>query len=254
MDVTPRKFVLVIGTSWASSAKQQVARMIGTTLAEAGLGLICGDSTSVDHWVADSFCAELGIAGSCPRMRSVRFRSEPGVSSCEADCRGVDFVRQDHAAWRCMTWRPGSAKRSPAATPRSWSGAGVARWNSVRIIGRGKPVFPLPFMSRLTGNSDTVFQEILGTWERYPVPGVPIAVSEPRRTVGGRNRAPGQLASRNAGRGPRYLHLLSTKRRTSRRGPSRQRPGGAFRIAAGLSRHQRNRPRVAAGIRRSNVP
>lgn len=41
-----------------------------------------------------------------------------------------------------------------------------------RIIDLGKPVFPLPFMGGLTGNSDFVFQEILKTWEAHSVPGV----------------------------------------------------------------------------------
>jgi hypothetical protein len=40
-----RKFVLVIGTGWANAAKRRVARMIGTTLADAGFGLIAGNST-----------------------------------------------------------------------------------------------------------------------------------------------------------------------------------------------------------------
>ena len=53
-----KKFVLVIGTGWTSPAKRRVARMIGTTLADAGLGLVTGNSTGVDKWVADAFCGE----------------------------------------------------------------------------------------------------------------------------------------------------------------------------------------------------
>ena len=39
-----KRFVLVIGTGWTSPAKRRVARMIGTTLADAGLGLVTGNS------------------------------------------------------------------------------------------------------------------------------------------------------------------------------------------------------------------
>ena len=41
-----------------------------------------------------------------------------------------------------------------------------------RFIERGRPVFPLPFLGGITGNSDFVFQEILKTWDGHPVPGL----------------------------------------------------------------------------------
>ena len=63
MNPKRKKFVLVIGTGWANAAKRRVARMIGTTLADAGFGLIAGNSTGVDRWVSDTFCAALKERG-----------------------------------------------------------------------------------------------------------------------------------------------------------------------------------------------
>lgn len=63
-----KKFVLVIGTGWANAAKRRVARMIGTTLADTGLGLIAGNSTGVDYWVAATFCA----SQRCHRLQAAK--------------------------------------------------------------------------------------------------------------------------------------------------------------------------------------
>ena len=66
IPVSAGKFVLVIGTGWALPAKRRTARMIGTTLAEAGLGLVSGNSTGVDRWVSDAFCGERELRCRCP--------------------------------------------------------------------------------------------------------------------------------------------------------------------------------------------
>lgn len=56
MAHTPGKFVLVSGTGWTNAAKRRVARMIGRTLAEAGLGLVTGNSTSLPGYAAPAEC------------------------------------------------------------------------------------------------------------------------------------------------------------------------------------------------------
>jgi hypothetical protein len=95
--------VHVIGAQWIRKPMRRVVRMVGTTLAEAGLGR---EALKRSH-------AAVMIGG--------------GNSS-------LDLAR--------------------------------------RYIERGKPVFPLPMMSDWRNNSDTVFQEILKTWDSHPVPGL----------------------------------------------------------------------------------
>jgi len=58
MDIAPTKFVLVSGTGFANAAKRRAARMVGMTLAQAGFGLVTGNSTGVDRWVAEAFCGQ----------------------------------------------------------------------------------------------------------------------------------------------------------------------------------------------------
>jgi predicted Rossmann-fold nucleotide-binding protein len=168
-----RKFVLVIGTGWTNAAKRRVARMIGTTLADAGFGLIAGNSTGIDHWVADSFCAALKLRDEAPqgafwqislgwnRLFERGGLPLPGYAADEECIVAVDDVE----AWK----REAIARCDAAVMVGGGRGAlDIAR----RIIDQGKPVFPLPFMGGLTGNSDFVFQEILKTWEGHQVPGV----------------------------------------------------------------------------------
>jgi hypothetical protein len=165
-----RKFVLVIGTGWTNAAKRRVARMIGTTLADAGLGLVAGNSTGVDHWVADSFCAALKLRDEDATGRFLADFAglEPALRARRpAACRATRPTRNASLPW--MTSKPGSAKRSPLRRGVMVGGGRGALDIARRIIDQGKPVFPLPFMGGLTGNSDFVFQEILKTWEGHPV-------------------------------------------------------------------------------------
>ncbi|WP_313952146.1 TIR domain-containing protein [Accumulibacter sp.] len=174
MNSSHKKFVLVIGTGWAMPAKRRTARMIGTTLAEAGFGLVTGNSTGIDYWVADAFCAALAQRGEAPQgaLRQVSLGWArlfergglplPGYSAPSDDC--VVSVT-DVEAWK----REAIVRCDAAVMVGGGRGAlDIAR----RVIEQGKPVFPLPFMGGLTGNSDYVFQEILKTWEGHPVPGV----------------------------------------------------------------------------------
>lgn len=174
MNSSHKKFVLVIGTGWAMPAKRRTARMIGTTLAEAGFGLVTGNSTGIDYWVADAFCAALAQRGEPPQgaLRQISLGWArlfergglplPGYSAPSDDC--VVSVT-DVEAWK----REAIVRCDAAVMVGGGRGAlDIAR----RVIEQGKPVFPLPFMGGLTGNSDYVFQEILKTWEGHPVPGV----------------------------------------------------------------------------------
>jgi len=168
-----KKFVLVIGTGWTSPAKRQVARMIGTTLADAGLGLVTGNSTGVDKWVADAFCGERTthnepIIGAFLQITlgGMRFFRRGGAPlpgyAAPAECKIRTRTVED--------WKREALARSHAAVMVG-GGRGaldIAR----RFIERGRPVFPLPFMGGLTGNSDFAFREILKTWDSHPVPGL----------------------------------------------------------------------------------
>lgn len=166
-------FVLVVGTGFASRAKRRVARMIGAMLADAGLGLVSGNSTGVDKAVSESFCAGLKQRGEAAHgafwqisLGMLRFLRRGGLPlpgyGAPAECR----VRVSDVE----TWKREAIARADAAVMIG-GGRGaldIAR----RVIECGRPVFPLPFMGGLTGNSDYVFQEILRTWDGYPVPGV----------------------------------------------------------------------------------
>lgn len=173
MTATPLKFVLVTGTGWANSAKRRVARMLGTTLAEAGFGLVTGNSTGIDHWVSDAYCAGRAALGlpvpgafvqiALGGMHYLRrggppLPGYPAPSACKVEVGNVE------------AWRREALDRSDAAVMVG-GGRGaldIAR----RFIERGRPVFPLPFLGGITGNSDFVFREILKTWEGHPVPGL----------------------------------------------------------------------------------
>lgn len=169
----PLKFVLVIGTGWANAAKQRAARMIGATLAQCGFGLVTGNSTGVDAAVADAFCTE---------------RTSLGLpvdgAFVQVSLGGMRFFRRGGAP--LPGYRAPSACVVRAASLEAWKHEAISRCDAAVMVGggrgaldiarrvmeRGRPVFPLPFMGGLTGNSDAVFQDILKTWDSDPVPGL----------------------------------------------------------------------------------
>ncbi|HUG21031.1 toll/interleukin-1 receptor domain-containing protein [Piscinibacter sp.] len=173
MAAKSNKFVLVVGTGWAGPGKQHVARMIGSTLAQARLGLVSGNSTGVDRCVSESFCGALAERGDGPEaafrqvsLGGMRFFRRgglplPGYPAPDA-CR---VPVHDVEAWK----REAISRCDAAVMVGGGRGAlDIAR----RVIASGKPVFPLPFLGGLTGHSDDVFRQVLSTWEGYPVPGV----------------------------------------------------------------------------------
>lgn len=162
-------FVLVYGTMWANARKKRVARMIGTMLADAGLGLVTGSYQGVDRHVADAFAAECEARGlSCrERLLLVAGGHRFGALTSVLGYRGV-ARRLDVASFEA--WKQQAVQHSHAAVMVG-GGRGaldIAR----RLIERGRPVFPIPFVGGMTGNSDAVFQDILRTWDTSPVPGV----------------------------------------------------------------------------------
>jgi hypothetical protein len=173
MTDTPGKFVLVTGTGWANAAKRRVARMIGTTLAEAGFGLVAGNSTGVDHWVSDAFCA----------ARAARGEPLPGAF-IQITLGGMGVLQRGGLPLPGFAAPP--ACKIPADSVEAWKREALARAHAAVMVGggrgaldmarrfveRGRPVFPLPFLGGITGNSDFVFQEILKTWDGHPVPGL----------------------------------------------------------------------------------
>ena len=173
MTTTPAKFVLVSGTGWANATKRRVARMLGTTLAEAGFGLVTGNATGVDHWASDAYCAGRGalglpVAGAFVQIAlggvhylqrgGLPLPGYPAPPACKVEVGNVE-------AWK----REALARSDTAVMIGGGRGAlDIAR----RFIERGRPAFPLPFLGGITGNSDFVFQEILKTWDGHPVPGL----------------------------------------------------------------------------------
>ncbi len=169
----PAKSVLVLGTGWAGPPTRRVARLIGTALAEAGFGLVAGNSTGVDACVAEAFCREREVRGETPVGAFV-----------QVSLGGMRFLRRGGAPW------PGYAApaecRVPVSTVEAWKCEALARSHAAVMVGggrgaleiarrfieRGRPVFPLPFMGGLTGNADLAFREILKTWDSHPVPGL----------------------------------------------------------------------------------
>ncbi|MGE0812710.1 MAG: toll/interleukin-1 receptor domain-containing protein [Vicinamibacterales bacterium] len=173
MTTARTTFVLVMGTGFANAAKRRAARLIGGMLADAGFGLVTGNSTGVDYWVARSFCDAIAERGGSPEgavwqvsLGASRILRRggwplPGFAAPRACRVAVTDVE---------TWKREAVSRADAGVMVG-GGRGaldIAR----RMLDRGRPVFPLPFMGGLTGNSDEVFQDILRTWEAHPVPGV----------------------------------------------------------------------------------
>jgi predicted Rossmann-fold nucleotide-binding protein len=173
MTAKSLKYVLVVGTGWTNGAKRQAARMIGAMLAESGFGLVCGNSSGVDRWVADSYCRTLAECGRTPvgafvqvalgATRAFRRGGLPFVGfAAPKECR---VTVPDVEGWK----REAIARCDAAVMIGGGSGAlDIA----MRVIAQGRPVFPLPFLGGLTGNSDEVFRQVLRTWDGYPVPGI----------------------------------------------------------------------------------
>ena len=173
MVAKPSKHVLVVGTAWANSAKRQAARMIGATLAECGFGLVCGNSSGVDRWVAESYCGTLAERGGTPegaflqvalgasrvfRRGGLPFAGYAAPKACRVAVSDVE------------SWKREAIARCDAAV--MVGGGRGALDIAMRVIAQGRPIFPLPFLGGVTGNSDEVFRQILRTWDGYPVPGV----------------------------------------------------------------------------------
>jgi predicted Rossmann-fold nucleotide-binding protein len=173
MTETPAKSVLVTGTGWTSPAKRRVARMLGTTLAEAGFGMVTGNSTGVDQWASDAFCA----------ARAERGEPVPGAF-IQIALGGVHVLRRGGLPLPGYAAPP--ACKVPADSVEAWRREALARSDAAVMVGggrgaldiarrfieRGRPVFPLPFLGGIAGHSDFVFQEILKTWDGHPVPGL----------------------------------------------------------------------------------
>jgi len=168
-----KNFVFVTGTGWTTPARRRVARMIGTTLADSGLGLVAGNSTGVDKWVAAAFCGERTarnepIFGAFLQITlgKMRFPLRGGLPLpgfvASPDCQIRVHTLED--------WKRQALAHSHAAV--LVGGGRGALDLARRFIERGRPVFPLPFMGGLTGNSDFAFREILKTWDTHPVPGL----------------------------------------------------------------------------------
>ena len=165
------RWLTVIGTArpW-SPARKRTSQKIGTTLALHGFGLVGGNFSGVDSWVANAFCASLAKRGLSASGR---------------------YLQVGVPRWRTPGgWWPG-----PGFTPRegaqiidvpeywTWTDEVIAHSDGAILIGgrrtsldiarsfleAGKPVFPIPFTG---GYSDAVFREILRTWSEQPVPGL----------------------------------------------------------------------------------
>lgn len=173
MAARPSRHVLVVGTAWTNAAKRRAARLIGATLAECGLGLVCGDASGVDRWVSDSYCGTLAEHGSGPEGAFV-----------QVALKGLDAWRRGGLPFASHRAAPGC--RIVADGVEAWKREAIARCDAavmvgggrgaldiaMRVIAQGRPVFPLPFLGGLTGNADEVFRQILRTWDGHPVPGV----------------------------------------------------------------------------------
>ena len=173
MPTSPAKFVLVTGTGWTNATKRRVARMLGTTLADTGFGLVTGNSTGVDYWASRAYCAERATSG----------RALPGAF-VQISLGGMRFFRRGGLPLPGYKALPEC--RVPVGSVEDWKREAIGRSDAAvmvgggrgsldiarRLIERGRPVFPLPFLGGLTGNSDFVFQDILKTWDGHPVPGL----------------------------------------------------------------------------------
>lgn len=173
MNAPPARHVLVVGTGWANGAKRQAARLVGAMLADAGFGLVCGNSSGVDRWVADGFC----------RTLAERHQSPQGAFT-QVALGASRFFRRGGIPF--AGYRAPAGCRVPVRDVEDWKREAVARCDAAvmigggrgaldiarRVIAQGRPVFPLPFMGGLTGSSDLVFRDILRTWDGYPVPGI----------------------------------------------------------------------------------
>jgi hypothetical protein len=174
MPTSPAKFVLVTGTGWANATKRRVARMIGTTLADTGFGLVTGNSTGVDKWVSAAYCAAL-----VARSRALR------GAFVQVSLGGLRFFRRGGMPLLPAYKAPPGCKVSVNSL-EDWKREAIARSHAAvmvgggrasldiaeRLIAEGKAVFPLPFLGGLTGNSDYVFREILKTWDGHPILGL----------------------------------------------------------------------------------
>jgi predicted Rossmann-fold nucleotide-binding protein len=169
----PGRFVLVMGTGFTNRTKREAARRTGAMLSAAGFGLVTGNSTGVDRWAAEVFCTE-------QQARGVPL---PGTF-VQVALTGLRFIRR--GGMPLPGYRAPAECRVAVSTVEAWKREALARSHAVIMIGGGRgaldlarraierqcPVFPLPFMGGMTGNSDFVFQKILERWSDLPVPGL----------------------------------------------------------------------------------
>lgn len=169
----PTKFVLVTGSTYSVNLPRfctftRVADMTGRTLARTGLGMITGSPPGVDRVASESFWEECERLDRKPveayrQLRLPHFKRGywlpgagfPAVTACVerlADVRAWIERVMDLASAAVMI-----GGRSGALS--------IAR----RFIDAGKPVLPVAFSG---GESTRVFQAILQTWDRAPVPGL----------------------------------------------------------------------------------
>jgi hypothetical protein len=149
---------------------QRAAHMVGVTLARFGFGLVAGNATGVDRWVARAFCSEL------------ERRNQP-LDKDHYTQLYLPYWKGRGSWWPGPGFPAGPDLKIRLSSTFDWIETAIAKSAAAIMIGggkgaleiarrfidAGKTVFPIPFTG---GRSNAVFQEILRTWCESPVPGL----------------------------------------------------------------------------------
>ena len=162
-----RRILVTGGSRPFSPVTRRAAEMVGVTLAENGFGLVTGNATGVDDWVASAYLSAWSSpnpSGPAPFEQLALGYFERGSLWPLHSFRCPPEFRTRVAGF--SAWIERALQNDAAVMVGGEKGAlSIAR----RFMDRGKPVFPIPFTG---GRSGYVFQEILKTWDTSPVRGL----------------------------------------------------------------------------------
>jgi hypothetical protein len=153
---TRMKRILVVGSSrpWGASTRR-AAQMVGALLAQSNFGLVTGNVTGVDLWVARAFCATLKHS----RRNESDYFSQ--ISANLAKRRGSLLFLP------FPVFRAGAGSRIPVKSFGDWIDEALVRSDAAIVIGGQRASLRLSVASSKTGNRSFRFRSRAAVRVKY---------------------------------------------------------------------------------------